>query len=76
MTEIRFTRDYRGKLTQELFYEAGTVMSLDDRTASQIVAEDAAEFVEKPTPEPTAKVTETKPDNSKPKTTKTTSKKS
>lgn len=53
MTEIRFTRDYRGKLTQELFYEAGTVAKFDHGAASQIVAEGAAELIEKPKPEPT-----------------------
>ncbi len=54
MTEIRFTRDYRGKLTQEQYYVAGTVVSLDDSAATQIVAEDAAELVvtEEPKPEP------------------------
>lgn len=71
MTEIRFTRDYRGKLTQEIFYVAGSVVSFDHRTATQIVAEDAAEIVEKePAKKPQPKV-EPKPE---PKTSKTTTK--
>lgn len=52
MTEIRFTRDYRGKLTQELFYEADTVAEFGDSIALQIVAEGAAEIVKKPKPQP------------------------
>lgn len=47
-TEIRFTRDYRGKLTQERFFVAGSTVSLSRGTAAQIVAEDAAEYVEQP----------------------------
>ena len=46
MTEIRFTRDYRGKLTQEFFFEAGTTASFSSGAALQIIAEGAAELVE------------------------------
>lgn len=45
MTEVRFTRDYRGKLTREAFYPAGNVAAFADDIASQIVAEQAAEYV-------------------------------
>lgn len=44
MTEVRFTRDYRGKLTREVFYSAGDVVGFDDDIASRIVAEQAAEY--------------------------------
>ncbi len=45
MTEVKFTRDYRGKLTREVFYPAGDVVAFEDDIASQIVAEQAAEYV-------------------------------
>jgi hypothetical protein len=44
MTEVRFTRDYRGKLTREVFYSTGDVVGFDDDIASRIVAEQAAEY--------------------------------
>lgn len=49
---IRFSRDYRGKLTKEIFYEAGSEVEFDDETAMQIVSEFAAVVVEQPTKEP------------------------
>ena len=39
---IQFSRDYRGKLTREIFHEAGTEVDIDDGLAVQIVAEGAA----------------------------------
>lgn len=60
MTEIRFTRDYRGKLTQEFFFEAGTTASFGSGVASQIIAEGAAELVEpEQTEEPQEETPET-----------------
>lgn len=49
---IEFSRDYRGKLTREIFYEAGTVIEFDDGAASNIIAEGAAIAVEQPTEQP------------------------
>lgn len=46
---IKFSRDYRGKLTNEHFYTAGTEVNIDDGLAVQIVAESAAVVVELPT---------------------------
>ena len=43
---IQFSRDYRGKLTREIFYEAGTIIEFDDGAAANIVAEGAAVVVE------------------------------
>ncbi len=43
---IQFSRDYRGKLTNEHFYTAGTEVDIDDGLAVQIVAEGAAVAVE------------------------------
>lgn len=48
---IQFSRDYRGKLTREIFYQAGTIIDFDDGPASSIVAEGAAVVVELPTEE-------------------------
>lgn len=48
---IQFSRDYRGKLTNEHFYTAGTEVNIDDGLAVQIVAEGAAVVVELPTEE-------------------------
>lgn len=48
---IKFSRDYRGKLTREIFYEAGTIIEFDDGAASNIIAEGAAVVVELPTEE-------------------------
>jgi hypothetical protein len=49
---IQFSRGYRGKLTREIFYEAGTIIEFDDGAAANIVAEGAAIVVEPPTEEP------------------------
>jgi|JI10StandDraft_1071094.scaffolds.fasta_scaffold80144_4 hypothetical protein len=49
---IQFSRDYRGKLTQEIFYTAGTIADLDSGCAMQIIAEGAAVAVEQPTEQP------------------------
>jgi hypothetical protein len=46
MTEIRFLADFRGKLTKENFYTAGTVASFDHGVAVQIVELGFAELVE------------------------------
>jgi hypothetical protein len=43
---IQFSRDYRGKLTNENYYTAGTIVDLDDGPAANIVAEGAAIVVE------------------------------
>lgn len=46
---IQFSRDYRGKLTKEVFYEAGSEVEFDDETATKIIGESAAVAVELPT---------------------------
>lgn len=43
---IQFSRDYRGKLTREIFYQAGMIIDFDDGPASNIIAEGAAVVVE------------------------------
>jgi hypothetical protein len=48
---IQFSRDYRGKLTREIFYEAGTIIEFDNGAASNIIAEGAAIAVEPPSGE-------------------------
>lgn len=48
---IKFSRDYRGKLTREIFYTAGTEVDFDSDVAVQIIAEFAAIAVEQPTEE-------------------------
>ena len=48
---IQFSRDYRGKLTKEIFYEAGSEVEFDDETATKIISEFAAVAVEPPTEE-------------------------
>lgn len=40
---IRFVRDFRSAATDEVFYEAGTVVDLP--RGAEIIAEGAAEFV-------------------------------
>lgn len=46
---IKFSRDYRGKLTKELFYLADTIIDIDDGAAEAIIAEGAAVAVDTPT---------------------------
>lgn len=48
---IQFSRDYRGKLTREIFYQAGTIIDFDDGLAIGIIADGAAVAVEPPTEE-------------------------
>lgn len=42
MTVIRFTRDFRGRATNEQYFEAGTVIDLP--TGDQVITEGAAEL--------------------------------
>jgi hypothetical protein len=46
MTEVKFLADFRGKLTKENFYTAGTVASFETGVAVQIVELGFAELVE------------------------------
>ena len=62
MTEIRFLADFRGKLTKEIFYTAGTVASIESGAAVQIVELGFAELVEAEQEEqPIEEVPEAKP---------------
>lgn len=46
---IQFSRDYRGKLTKEIFYTAGAIIDFEDGPAANLIAEGAAVVVELPT---------------------------
>lgn len=52
MKSVKFVAAYRGVLTGERFYEAGTVAEFDDKAASQLIKDKRAELVEEPEPEP------------------------
>lgn len=45
MTEVKFIQDYRGVLTDETFYKAGTVAQLPEQKAIALVAAGRAEYV-------------------------------
>lgn len=45
MTKVKFLQDYRGKLTNEIFYTLGTVVEFDEATAAELVARGRAEYV-------------------------------
>lgn len=57
---VRFTQDYRGVLTREAFFEAGTVVALSDDIADRLIGAGRATAVrgrqpaeaEEPKPEP------------------------
>ncbi len=53
MKSVKFVAAYRGVLTGERFYEAGTVAEFDDKAASQLIKDNRAELVEEPEPKPT-----------------------
>lgn len=40
---VRFLRDYRGRITHELFYQAGEVVELPDDAAHALLKEGVAE---------------------------------
>lgn len=50
MTQVKFLVDYRGKLTEEQFYQAGAIADFDAAIAARLVEDERAELVE---PEPT-----------------------
>ena len=52
--EIRFLVDFRGRLTNEQFYLAGTVTSFDSQVAKRLVDEGRAVYVEAPQDAPEA----------------------
>lgn len=57
MMTVKFLVDYRGKLTNEQYYLAGTVAEFDKETAAALVEAGRAELVEpdKPTPKKATK---------------------
>jgi hypothetical protein len=55
MTKVKFLADFRGRLTQERFFEAGVAAEFDNETADALVNEKRAEYVK-----PAAKKTTTK----------------
>ncbi len=46
MVKVRFIQDFRGKLTSEAFYLAGTVAEFDAATAQTLLDEQRAELAE------------------------------
>ena len=48
---VRFLVDYRGVLTGEIFYEAGTEVDIESNSAMRLIADKRAEMVEQE-PEP------------------------
>lgn len=50
--KIEFTHDFRGKLTGEQFYVAGTQIEIDDEIGQQLIALGHAVEVEEAAPEP------------------------
>lgn len=52
---VKFLRDFRGRATNEIFYEAGVEVDLSDDQASAVISEGAAEAVKAaPPPKPHA----------------------
>jgi hypothetical protein len=46
MTKVKFLMDYRGALTEELYYQAGAVVEIEnDEAAAQLVKQKRAELV-------------------------------
>ena len=43
MVKVKFLQDFRGKLTKEVFYVAGTVAEFDAATAQALLDEQRAE---------------------------------
>lgn len=48
LAKVQFLVDFRGKLTREHYYVAGTVAEFDCGVASQLVEEERAVFAEEP----------------------------
>lgn len=46
MVKVKFLQDFRGKLTKEIFYVAGTVAEFDAATAQALLDEQRAEPAE------------------------------
>ena len=46
MVKVKFLQDFRGKLTKEIFYMAGTVAEFDAATAQALLDEQRAEPAE------------------------------
>ena len=46
MVKVKFLQDFRGKLTKEIFYMAGTVAEFDAATAQALLDEKRAEPAE------------------------------
>ena len=49
---VQFQRNYRGKLTQEQFYQVGDVVELEDTAAQRLIQQGVAEPEPAPEPEP------------------------
>jgi hypothetical protein len=56
MVAIKFIEDYRGYLTGEKYFPAGTVAELDEANANVLVARGYAVIIEEEKPAPKAKV--------------------
>ncbi len=46
MVKVKFLQDFRGRLTREIFYVAGTVAEFDAATAQALLDEQRAEPAE------------------------------
>ena len=46
MVKVKFLQDFRGKLTKEIFYVAGTVAEFDAATAQALLDQQRAEPAE------------------------------
>jgi hypothetical protein len=53
--KIKFTHDFRGKLTRELFYTAGAELDVDDDVGRELIALHHAVEVAPPPLKPAAK---------------------
>lgn len=70
--KIRFTDGYRGILTGEHYFKKGSVTTLEDSVAAQIIAQGKAEAVVTPEakPAPKPKASERKPSRTRSRTRK------
>lgn len=67
---IRFLVDYRGWLTGEAFYTAGSVADLPETSARRLVGDGRAETAEPPPEAPQEAPQEAPPDKPKPRRAK------
>lgn len=49
--KVKFLSDFRGRLTREVFYEAGEIAGFGAPVAAELVAMGVAQYAESPAPE-------------------------